>query len=397
MPLETDDRTAAAAGPVPGFLPEGSVGPAHLFDAPCSLSERLHLLHKQLRTMPGLAGIGRIAVATYDPGTDELRTFIDSSDQKIELAHYRAPLAQTTMLVEAAKQHSWRVLTLYPPSEENRKRHSRSLYDAGYRSSLAVPFFDFSGLLGFGFFNSTETGFFDNGVPQQLWPYVQLISLMITNELTAARVARAGAKTIQGFSRYKDTETATHQERMAHYSRLIALENAERWQLTDEYIEHLFWFAPLHDIGKVGVPDNVLLKQGKLTDEEIVVMKKHVTIGLEIVDTMLREFHLADMPYSAILRNAVACHHECVDGSGYPNGLKGDEIPLEGRIFAVADVFDALTGERPYKKRWTNEAALDYLRGLSGKRFDPLCIDALVDNVPAIEEIQRRFARDLPV
>lgn len=388
--------------PAPGgldltLLPEGGLGPAHLFDAPCSLSERLHMLHKAMRAVPGLDGVGRIAIATYDAGTDELRTFIDSSDRQIELAHYRAPLAQTTMLLDAARQRSWRVLTLHPPSPDNQKRHSRSLYDAGYRSSLAVPFFDFSGLLGFAFINSTEPGFFDAGVPQQLWPYVQLISVMVTNELTAARVARAGAKTIQGFSRYKDTETATHQERMAHYSRLIALDNAERWQLTDEYIEHLFWFAPLHDIGKVGVPDNVLLKQGKLTDEEILVMKKHVQIGIDIVNTMLREFHLADMPYSSILYNAVACHHENVDGSGYPNGLVGDQIPLEGRVFAVADVFDALTGERPYKKRWTNEAALDYLRGLAGKRYDPLCVDALTRNIPAIEEIQRRFARDLPV
>jgi HD-GYP domain-containing protein (c-di-GMP phosphodiesterase class II) len=397
MPQETGTVGEPSAHAGVALLPLSEVGPNGLFDTPCSLSERLHMLHRALRAVPGLDGVGRIAVATYDAGTDQMRTFIDSSDRQIELAHYRAPLAQTTLLLEAAQKRSWRVLTLHPPSAENSKRHSRSLYDAGYRSSLAVPFYDFSGLLGFVFFNATGVGFFDGGVPQQLWPYVQLISLMITNELAAARVARAGAKTIQGFSKYKDTETATHQERMAHYSRLIALENAERWQLTDEFIEHLFWFAPLHDIGKVGVPDNILLKPGKLTDDEIVAMKKHVAIGIEIVTTMMNEFHLDGMPHIRILYNAVACHHECVDGSGYPNGLAGDQIPLEGRIFAVADVFDALTGERPYKKRWTNAAALDYLRGLAGKRFDPVCVETLANNLPAIEEIQLRFARELPV
>lgn len=391
-PLEATDPFSA-----PTLIPIGGMGPVGLFDGPSSLGERLAALHRTVRAIPGLGGLGRIAVATYDPGTDELRTFIHSSDRDIELEHYRAPLAHTTMLRDAAAQRCWRILTLHPPSPENAKHHTRSLYDAGYRSSLAVPFFDTSGLLGFVFFNATEVGFFEQGAPQQLWPYTQLIALMITNELTAARLARAGAKTIQGFSRYKDTETATHQERMAHYARLIALANATAWGLDDEYIEHLFWFAPLHDIGKVGVPDAVLLKPGKLTDDEIAVMKQHVAIGIEIIDTMTREFHLESSAYIKILHNAVACHHENVDGSGYPHGLKGDQIPLEGRIFAVADVFDALTGERPYKKRWTNPDALAFLTERAGTRYDPLCVSALADNIPAIEAIQRRFARDLPV
>ena len=129
--------------------------------------------------------------------------------------------------------------------------------------------------------------------------------------------------------------------------------------------------APMHDIGKIGIPDQVLLKPGTLTAEEFEVMKTHTTIGYDLLKG-------SD---SAVVRAAATItytHHERFNGKGYPRGLKGDEIPLYGRIVAVADVFDALTSIRPYKRAWTTDEALDYLHTGRGDHFDPVCVDAFL-------------------
>ena len=190
---------------------------------------------------------------------------------------------------------------------------------------------------------------------------------------------------------HRDLETGAHLDRMAHYVRLIALELAERYGFDDEYIEHLFLFAPLHDIGKIGIPDNILLKQGKLTPEEYQVMKTHARKGREIIDAMLDNFGLEGLHNIDMLRNLAHYHHEAVDGSGYPEGLSGEQIPIEARIVAVADVFDALTSRRPYKEAWSNDKAFAGLRRLAGSGLDAECVEALASRRAEVEEVQARF------
>ncbi len=181
-------------------------------------------------------------------------------------------------------------------------------------------------------------------------------------------------------SEYRDAETGAHIQRMAHYSCLIAAELG----LSPEEQEFILNAAPMHDIGKVGTPDHILLKPGRLTPEEMQVMRQHAVIGYEILKSsearMLRL--AAEIAYS---------HHERYDGTGYPNGLKGDNIPLVGRIVAVADVFDALTSVRPYKKAWSMDEARQYLNDNRGSHFDPLCVDALIKRWPQVEQIRARF------
>ena len=166
---------------------------------------------------------------------------------------------------------------------------------------------------------------------------------------------------------FRDPETGAHILRMANYARLIArnlgLDAAEQ--------ELIFDAAPLHDIGKVGTPDLILLKPGRLSPSEFEIMKQHASHGAEI---------LADS-ISPILQKAAeiaATHHEKFDGSGYPRGLKGEEIPLYGRIVAVADVFDALTSARPYKPAWSLDDARKLLEDNAGKHFDPACVAAFL-------------------
>ena len=128
--------------------------------------------------------------------------------------------------------------------------------------------------------------------------------------------------------------------------------------------------ALLHDIGKLGVPDNILLKPDKLTDEEWVIMRKHPTFAFEMLSPIHYLNQAINIPY---------CHHEKWDGTGYPRGLSGERIPLEARIFAVVDVWDALTSDRPYRKAWSREKTIEHIRSLSGTHFDPQVVDKFLE------------------
>ncbi len=182
---------------------------------------------------------------------------------------------------------------------------------------------------------------------------------------------------------HRDPETGQHLIRMANYSRLIARE----LNLSEEQQELILEAAPMHDIGKVATPDAILLKQGRLTEDEFAVIKQHAISGYNI---------LADSESTLIRAAAVMAlsHHEKFDGSGYPRGLKGDAIPLYGRIVAVADVFDALTSIRPYKKAWSLNDACQFLRDQTGSHFDPLCIEAFFKAWNDILVIYERYQED---
>ena len=182
-------------------------------------------------------------------------------------------------------------------------------------------------------------------------------------------------------SEYRDPETGAHIERMSHYSVLIA-KNLGLSQIEQELILDA---APMHDVGKMGIPDHILLKPGKLTDEEMSIMRQHAAIGAEILGNSASELLQA-------AASIALTHHEKFDGSGYPNALKGTEIPLYGRITAVADVFDALTSARPYKLAWQLDRAVAYLKGCSGSHFDPLCVDAFFFNWEEVLKIRNKYS-----
>ena len=224
--------------------------------------------------------------------------------------------------------------------------------------------------------------------------FSQMIATLVINETSLARTIAAAIRTTQNITRHKDEETGAHLARMSHYSRLIATMLAKRHAFTDEFIEYILLFSPMHDIGKVAIPDSLLCKPGKLTAEEFKVVKRHATIGLEIINNMAKEFSFEDFPHIQMLRNIVEMHHEAMDGSGYPNGLHGEQIPIEARICAVADIFDALTSQRCYKPAWSNEKAFSVLREMAGTKLDRECVEALIGNPEKILEIQANFAED---
>ena len=179
---------------------------------------------------------------------------------------------------------------------------------------------------------------------------------------------------------YRDDDTGEHILRMSQYSELVALE----YGLDEITADRILWASPMHDIGKIGIPDAVLLKPGKLTPEEWTLMKTHCEIGADLLSGSNSEtLQLAEI--------IALTHHERWDGSGYPKGLRGEDIPIEGRIVAIADVFDALTSERPYKKAWTAEEAIAEIKRSSGSHFDPEVVEAFLKCLPGLEAISKAF------
>ncbi len=186
---------------------------------------------------------------------------------------------------------------------------------------------------------------------------------------------------------FRDPETGAHIQRMAHYSQVIAA----GYGLDAQAQKLILEAAPMHDVGKIGIPDYILLKPGKLTPEEFEVMKGHARLGYELLKDSASEIIQAGA-------QVAISHHEKYDGTGYPHGLKGHQIPAFGRIVAVADVFDALTSERPYKKAWPLDEACKFLEEGRGKHFDPLCVEAFLAGWEEILDIRQRFRdEDVPM
>lgn len=182
---------------------------------------------------------------------------------------------------------------------------------------------------------------------------------------------------------YKDPETGAHVARVGHYSKMIAKELGQN----EKFQEIIFYASPFHDIGKVGIPDAILLKEGKLSDDEFTLMKEHTMIGYEILKFSKSEYLKA----GAVIAFS---HHEKFNGKGYPNGLHGNVIPLMGRIVAVADVFDALTSMRPYKQPWSLEKAFEFLEQEKGEHFDPDIVACFLKNKEAVMAIHQQFQGD---
>lgn len=208
---------------------------------------------------------------------------------------------------------------------------------------------------------------------QELMLYKLMGLLKKSNFDTLERLNRA--------AEFKDNETGNHVKRMAYSSKLLGQEIG----MSDHEAEILFFSSGMHDIGKIGIPDRILLKPGKLDLEEWEIMKTHCMIGNHILENN-------KSPILEMGRIIALTHQERYDGSGYPKGLKGKEIPVVGRISAICDVFDALTSVRPYKQAWSVEKSVEYLIDQKGKQFDPDMVDHFIEIIPQVVENNKKFA-----
>lgn len=358
------------------------------------LGEKIASIHKTLKVH--FPFIARIAAALYDEKTDTLKTFVHSSGEETPLVRYEAKLSEIPSLQSVLKKGQARVindLSVFFAGSD--RPHTQHIKAQGYQSSYTMPMYERGAFFGFLFFNSPQSNQFTDVVLRLLAPYGHLIKLSIINELKLMHNLLATVKTARDFNHLRDDETGAHQDRMSRFARLIAQKVADKYGLSDEQVESIFIFSPLHDIGKMGIPDHILMKPEKLTAEEFQEMKTHTTKGRYFIDQLLQNFSLEDMPNINILRNITELHHEAFDGSGYPHGQSGENIPIEARIAGVADVFDALTSSRPYKHAWSNEEAFAKLMEMSGTKLDTDCVNALLECRREIEEIQKQFGENL--
>ncbi len=354
------------------------------------LQGRLQALLEGIRTRhPALE---RVAVALHDPPTGRLRAAFHATVGPTPLPFYEAELAEVPGLARLRETRQPRVVQDLATLDSDRP-HTRALRAAGYGASYTLPLVWDSLFEGFVFFDARPSHSLTPELLDTLDLAGRLAGAAVLGELQASRTLQAAVRGATRMVHARDPETGGHLQRMAHYSRLIAVDLARGGvtALNEEAVEHLFAFAPMHDLGKLGIPDQVLFKEAPLDAEERRVMQRHPSLGRQLVDDLLDAFGLGHLPQADLLRQIAEGHHEKRDGTGYPEGLHDGQVPLAARIVAVADIFDALTTHRPYKDPWPNARAFAYLETEARAHLDPACVAALMSHPDEIERIQRTF------
>lgn len=361
-----------------------------LANKPDTLNGRLQVLHECLRQ--SLPQTKQSSCLLYDEKTDSLKKFLSShhftNGGYDECLHLKSNQALFTL----CQQEEGKLVSF--DTDDPIWRHFQQ--DPDSVTAFIIPIKQAQRFIGFVCFEteSLAENLNDTAI-NTLILYAQFISMMINEEFSLVNTLLATVRAARDFTDFRDFETGLHLDRMACYARTIATHLSKKHHLSDEFIEHVYLFSRLHDIGKIGISDSILNKPGRLDDAERSIMKTHVSKGVDMLEQVLQDYNLVEMRDTDMMRNIVACHHEYIDGSGYPKGLKGDDIPLEARIATVADIFDALTCHRPYKKPWPLEDAIAELEKMQqANKLDPECVAAVRENKAEFEKIMKELSDD---
>ena len=356
-----------------------------------SLNQKLRDIHQAMKNY--FEFINRVAIALYDDQSQILKTFLASSSKSNPLIHYESKIDDALSLKEIIKKRQPRVVNDLSIFDFGEHEHTIKIKREGFCASYTLPIFYDNKFLGFVFFNSDRKNCFTDNVLNLLDIFGHLVISVVMNEMNSIKTMLAALRTANKLVHYKDPETGSHLERMARYSRLIAkeLSISQKYEFDDEYIEDIFNFSPMHDVGKIGIPDKVLRKPDRLDESELDTMRTHAFKGRMVIDAIIHNFQFENISNINVLRNIAEYHHEALNGSGYPHGLKAEDIPTEARIIAVADIFDALTSERPYKKAWSNELAFETIEKMANDILDINCVKALLKHKQEVVEIQSTF------
>jgi len=362
-----------AAQVVPRFV----ALPQPLNDPGLDLQEFLVGVHGKLRRIDPT--IGRISFVIADPATDQLRTYV-CHDPEVPERHFdERTLALLPALISMQAPQGARVIDDLATELEPSWGSNRWLLEQGWRSCLTVPLLRRDALLGFLFIDASRPAAFDGPALGSLQPHLDLLLLRIGADLGSMADLHAILGLVLEIASLRDPQTGHHLQRVSHYCRLVAQQLGEELPLPPDFAALLFRFAALHDLGKVGIPDRILLKPREHDPAERQVMRTHVAIGIALIERLIEALHLVEDPSTQLLRQVVAHHHEYLDGSGYPAGLRGEAVSLAGRIVAVADIYDSLTQARPYKAAFSEHHAEQILRSMVGAgKLDGRCVEALL-------------------
>ena len=359
----------------------------------------------------------RLTLTSLERGEDTVMTKLVASDRNVLLdGDIQISLNESSLKEVSEKKQVLNIQNLQTYYRDHpTSTSSRLLLEEGMMSSLVLPLIANNETRGFLLFASEEPEAFNDEHISFLQSIVGQISLSIQRgellyeieqhtrnledlvNLRTQEVLKTQKTTIFALSRLaetRDTETGNHLERMRNYSVMLAQilkYEGDHDEITSQYLRDLYDSSILHDIGKVGIADVILLKEGFLNEAEMQVMKGHTLIGYEALNSASKD--LGSDSFLKMAMDVIRHHHEQWDGNGYPDGLKGDEIPLAARIVAIADVYDALTSRRPYKEAYTHEESVRIMKE-EASRFDPEIFKVFIDNAIEFNKIKNRFNSD---
>lgn len=369
--------------------------PFHQLSQPQPFFSRLQHLYRVLREQ--FSGIERFSLALYDADSDHLTTFAAFGEGVSPLNGYSTSLSSVPSLRGLADEGYLRVVNdMRSFRSDDVSAHTDALLAQGFRSAFSMPLRADGRLLGMLFLNSRSLDYFSEGMASYCSLWGHLVQQELVREQDTLLRLQALASWAMDEGGLHSSESDEHMRRMSAYVRLIARGVRQQHKLADTWIEYLTLFAPLHDIGKLAIPDAILHKEGRLSDAEFEQVKQHVLTGRALVDRAITQFALDNLEYIDMLRNMVQFHHEKLDGSGYL-GLSGSAaIPLEARIVAVADITDALLNHRCYKDAWQLPDVMAELQRLAGTELDPDCVAVIVNNPDEVMAICERWPSHRP-
>lgn len=373
------------------------------------------IFQKLTMTMKKVINFNRLALSLIDDNEDKIITKLVHSDRPILLGEgEKVPLLDSSLKdsVDSKKVILINDLNDYL-TEHKESRNAKLLVDEGMNSSLVLPLIIKDRTRGFLIFASVESDFFGEEHLSFLESVVGQISFSIERgellgelemhtrnleELVKVRthevlkIQKTTIFALSSLAEARDLDTGEHLERMRKYSILLAQiskYSGKEKAISNQYLRDLYDSSILHDIGKVGIPDNILLKPGPLTEDEFSLMKKHTNIGYNSLRHASKD--LGNNTFLKMAMDITLYHHECWDGSGYPEGLIKENIPLAARIVAIGDVYDALTSVRPYKSAYTHEESIEIMKKESF-RFDPVLFEIFLQNNSEFNQIRKEFS-----
>ena len=275
--------------------------------------------------------------------------------------------------------------------------YNKVILDSGIRASITLPLKVSGKPVGIIFFSSINKNVYQEGHLKFLETLASSIAISFKQNTYIDNIIYSSVLALAKLAEARDEDTGQHLERMRTYSRIIAeiLHDHDTYanEVTLEYISNIERYSPLHDIGKVGIPDGILLKPGKLNEEEYEAMKKHAIYGAEVLRKAEENLNAQGRSVFSMAIDITVGHHEKWDGSGYPYGKRGLDIPLSARIVAIADVFDALTSRRPYKEPFSYEESISIIEEGKGKHFDPNIVELVMLNQDRIKKVYNDFMK----
>lgn len=350
--------------------------------------------HQMVNTDPF---VDRISFAIYDQENQRLKTYADSVDKGQGIKQYECALSSLPTLQACVEEHKSRCIDHIDRDTSDTPRHNRWLKAQGFRSSYASPTYCDGQFIGFVFINSRHEGHFTPEVCHELSPYLTTIQQAAADEYQAIHQILEQASQKLARSAKHHNSAHPHHQRIYHFTHVIAQHIANDRGLDDEFVANICQFSRFHDIGKLYLSPKSILKAQTLAPFEREKMQQHIALGVELIDSLIATSSESIHPSLETLRDIVAHHQELLDGSGYPNGLRGDAIPLSARIITVANIFDALTSHRPYKQAASVRYALLELEKMVvlGK-LDAECVNALRYKQQALEAIIARYPESDP-